>query len=124
PSFTAAAFGPRRYPQTRKAMNKVRTIVLAGVLLSLVASVANASTPRIERREARQHYRIAQGCRSGALTRGEFRRLRAGQRHVPRMERRAGRDGYMSRFERRRIERAQDRQSRAIYRLKHNGRRA
>jgi hypothetical protein len=101
-------------------MKKIGAIVLAGVLVSLVTSAANAHTPRIERREARQHYRIAEGWRSGDLTRAEARRLRAGHRHVHRLERRAERDGFVTRFERRRIERAQDRQSRAIYRLKHN----
>jgi hypothetical protein len=59
---------------------------------------------------------------SGQLTRGERARLNAGQRHVYRMERRAGRDGVFTRHERMRIERAEDRQSRRIYRLKHNRR--
>jgi hypothetical protein len=103
-------------------MKKIAVILLAGVLTSLLASAAVAGTPRIDRREARQHARIAAGRHSGALTRSELARLRAGQRHVHRMERRAGRDGLMTRGECRRIERAQDRQSRAIYRLKHNGR--
>jgi len=103
-------------------MKKIGAILLAGVLTSLLASVAVAGTPRIDRREARQHARIAAGRHSGALTRPEIARLRAGQRHIHRMERRAGRDGIVTRGERRRIERAQDRESRAIYRLKHNGR--
>jgi hypothetical protein len=103
-------------------MKKIGTILLAGVLASLLASAAIAGTPRIDRREARQHARIAAGRHSGALTRPESMRLRAGQRHVHRMERRAGRDGVVTRGERQRIERAQDRESRSIYRLKHNRR--
>jgi len=103
-------------------MKKVVVVLLAGVLTSLLASAAVAGTPRIDRREARQHVRIAHGRHSGELTRGELARLRAGQRHVHRMERRACADGSVSRGERRRIERVQDRQSRAIYRLKHNAR--
>ena len=105
-------------------MKKSRVILIASVLASLVASAAFAGTPRIDRREARQHERITEGRRSGQLTRGEARRLRVGQRHIRREERRAKRDGFMTRAERRRIERSQDRQSRRIYRLKHNGRRA
>ena len=104
-------------------MKTIGTILLAGVLASLLATAAFAGTARIDRREARQHVRIAEGRRSGELTRGEWLRLRAGQRHVRRMERRAGADGRVGPCERRRIERAQDRQSRAIVRLKHNARR-
>jgi len=105
-------------------MKKLLSILIAGVLTSLLASAAMAGTYRIDRREARQHVRIVQGRCSGQLTRAEIWRLRGGQRHVYRMERRAGFDGRFSARERWRIERAQDRQSRMIYRLKHNARRA
>ena len=101
-------------------MKKLSVILLAGVLASLLASAAGAGTPRIDRREARQGARIAEGRRSGELTRPEVARLRAGQRQVHRMERRAEADGIVTRGERRRIEQAQDRESRAIHRLKHN----
>jgi len=104
-------------------MKKISLILLAGVVATLVSSAELAGTPRIDRREACQRARIANGRRSGALTRGEQARLNVGQRRVHRMERRAGADGFVTRGERRRIERAQDRQSRAIYRLKHNQRR-
>lgn len=103
-------------------MKKIGVILLAGVLASLISSAAIAGTPRIDRREALQRARIAEGRRSGDLTRGELARLNAGQRRVHRMERRASADGAITRAERRRIERAQDRQSRAIFRLKHNAR--
>ena len=104
-------------------MKKISVILLAGVLASLLATAAFACTPRIDRREAHQRVRIAEGRVSGRLTRGEVVRLRAGQRHVHRMERRAKADGVVTRAERRRIARTQDRQSRAICRLKHNARR-
>ena len=100
-------------------MKRISLVLLAGLLASLVASAAFANT-RIDRREARQHGRIVQGRRCGELTRGELARLRAGQMRVHWMERRALADGIVTRAERRRIERAQDRQSRAIYRYKHN----
>ena len=105
-------------------MKKLSTILLAGVIASLVAGVAFAGTPRVDRREAYQHARIAQGRASGNLTRGEAWRLRSGQRHIRRMERRAGANGSYSRWERRRLERAQDRQSRRIHRFRHNMRHA
>jgi hypothetical protein len=96
--------------------------VLAAVAVNASVASANDSTPRVDRREARQHARIRQGVRSGELTRGEAMRLRAGQAHVRRMELRAKSDGRVGPRERVRLERAQDRQSRHIYRLKHNGR--
>ncbi|MCC6350381.1 MAG: hypothetical protein IT347_12410 [Candidatus Eisenbacteria bacterium] len=88
------------------------------------ATIASAgtATPRVDRREARQTARIHQGVRSGELTRGEARSLRAGQRHVHRIERRAKADGNVSARERAHLNRAQNRQSRHIHRLKHNGR--
>jgi hypothetical protein len=103
-------------------MKKAGTILIASVLATLIASAAFAGTPREERREARQHARIVQGRHSGRLTRLEAMRLRAGQRRIHRAERRADRDGFMTRAERRRVERMQDRQSGRIYRLKHNPR--
>lgn len=103
-------------------MRRIHVVLLVTALVSMIATAARAGTPRIDRREARQHVRIAQGVRSGELTRGEAARLRAGQRHVHRMERRAKADGVVTRGERARMTRAQNRESRAIHRLKHNER--
>lgn len=110
-------------------MNRTRTFVIAAVLTTAFAGLAiagpapaDAATPRVDRREVRQHLRIHQGVVNGSLTRREAVRLRAGQRHVHRMEFRAKRDGVVTRGECRRLNRAQNRQSRAIWRLKHNAR--
>lgn len=105
-------------------MKRLSRIVLIAAVATLAASAAFAGTvtPRIDRREARQHARIHQGVKSGELTRGEATRLRAGQRHVRRMERRAKSDGTVTPGERARITRAQNHQSREIHRLKHNAR--
>lgn len=93
---------------------------LAVASVSLAA--AHPVTPRVDRREACQHMRIHQGVRSGQLTPREAARLRAGQMRVHHMERRAKADGFLTFRERARLERAQDRQNRRIFRLKHNGR--
>jgi hypothetical protein len=105
-------------------VKRIRFILVTLALATLGATVAsaNTATPRVDRRELRQRARIHQGWQSGQLTRGERTRLRAGQRRVHRMERRAKRDGHVNRFERRRLTRAQNHQSRQIYRLKHNRR--
>jgi membrane protein implicated in regulation of membrane protease activity len=103
-------------------MKRMGTMVLAAVMAISLASVANASvaTPRVERREARQEARIGQGIRSGELTRGEAMRLERGQARVDRLEWRARSDGRVSAWERARMHRALNHQSRRIHRMKHN----
>ena len=103
-------------------MKTLRVLFLTLTLATALAAVASAQThtPRIDRREVRQHARIRQGVRSGELTRGEATRLRAGERHIDRIEDRAKGDGVVTGRERARIGRAQNRESRRIYRLKHN----
>lgn len=103
-------------------MKRISVLFVAMALVALAAGTAGAGTRRIDHRQVRQHVRIHQGIRSGQLTRFEAARLRAGQRHVNRMERRVSADGFVNGRERRRVEFAQDRQSRRIYRLKHNAR--
>jgi len=103
-------------------MKRISTVLLAASIFALFASIASAQTqtPGVDARQAEQHQRIAQGVKSGELTKGEARNLRAGQRHVRRMKRRAKADGKVTPRERRRLNRAQNHQSRKIYRLKHN----
>ena len=107
-------------------MKRITMVAFAAAMLAAFAGVSQAamaaSTPRIDRREARQHARIHQGARSGQLTRHEARKLRRDQRHIARVERRAKADGVVTPQERRRITHAQNRESRRIYRLKHNHR--
>lgn len=107
-------------------MNKVLGISLVMVaMLAVSASFAAADPhmPRVEKREARQQMRIEQGLRSGQLTPREAARLENGQARVDRAENRVERDGHVSWRERERLSRMQDRQSRHIYRFKHNARR-
>ena len=106
-------------------MKRFTMSFLAAVLLASVAGPAFAhphASPRVDRREFRQHLRIRDGVHRGQLTRREARRLRMGQRRIHRMEWRSKADGRFTLRERFRIRRMQDRQGRAIYRLRHNGR--
>jgi Spy/CpxP family protein refolding chaperone len=105
-------------------MKALRVLFLAVAMTALTASIAAAhsQTPRVDRRQAVQHARIQGGVQSGALTRGEAARLRAGQAHVRRVERRAKADGVVTPRERAKLDRKQDTQSRRIARLKHNDR--
>lgn len=103
-------------------MKRTMMVVLAAALATMTASAAFAATPRIDQRQEKQQVRIVKGRASGALTRAEARKLRAGQRHVRRMEWRAKHDGRVTARERARIHKAQNRQSKQIYRFKHNRR--
>lgn len=105
-------------------MKTLRMLLAVAALAMFTSAIAGAhpSTPRVDRREARQHARIQQGVRNGELTPREAARLRTGQQHVQRMERRAKADGVVTMRERAHMGRAQARQSRHIARLKHNGR--
>ncbi|MDH4174845.1 MAG: hypothetical protein OEV97_13990, partial [Betaproteobacteria bacterium] len=60
----------------------------------------------------------------GTLNEREAARLERGQERVQKMEDKASADGKLSAKERVRIERAQDKQSRRIYREKHDRQRA
>jgi hypothetical protein len=101
-------------------MKRIHVVLLVAMLGTLVAGAAFAGAPGVNHRQAHQRARIAHGMRCGELTRAEAVRLRAGQRQIRRAERRARADGFVSGRERARIHRLQNRESRAIYRLKHN----
>jgi hypothetical protein len=105
----------------------MKRLTLIAVTVALAVSVAGiaAACPRgqgVDRRVARQELRIHRGMRAGQLTRGERCRLQAGERHIRRMELRAGADGRIGPRERVRLHRALDRQSGRIWRMRHNGR--
>ena len=79
-----------------------------------ITTAANAQT--VGQREVNQQNRIQQGVASGRLTPGEAR-LTA---RTDRM--RARDDGHLSGRDRVALQRQENRDSRAIYRAKHNGR--
>ena len=107
-------------------MKRIAQVLFALALVTTLAGAASAhpNTPRLDHRRAVQRARIHEGVRSGRLTPREAHRLRAGERHIGRTERRMKADGRMTYRERARLNRMENRQSRRIYRLKHNGRAA
>ncbi len=102
----------------------IQSLAVAAVIASFAGIASAQPTPVINRRHERQEARIRQGVRSGELTQGEAKGLQKGERHIDRMTARAKFHGRMTRGERARIARAQNRESRRIYRLKHNRREA
>jgi hypothetical protein len=94
--------------------------IATALVLTALAAPALAGTPRLDGREHHQRERIAQGLRSGELTRPEARRLARGEFGLHRAERRAKADGVVTRAERWRLDNRADRMSRRIYRQKHD----
>jgi uncharacterized membrane protein YebE (DUF533 family) len=78
------------------------------------------SLSSVEQRQIDQQRRIANGVASGQLTRQETRRLERGEQHIDNMEQRAAADGRVTANERRRIAAAENRESRQIWREKHD----
>ena len=98
---------------------KFATLAVAAAF-ALPALAQTQSTPRIDQRQANQERRIEQGEKSGALTKKEAKKLEKGQAHVQKMENKAVADGKVTAKERERIEHAQNKQSREIYKQKHD----
>lgn len=107
-------------------MSIIRTIPYAVLTAGLLAAGgASAQSMRsIDAREAEQQERIRDGIRDGSLTRGEARRLERGEQRIERYEERARADGVVTAQERQRLDRMLDRESRDIYRERHDGQRA
>jgi len=89
-------------------------------LLFSFTLTTNADAPRADARQVAQAARIRAGVQSGELNRAEAHRMRAGQRHVKRLEKKANADGEVTAAEKARLEKAQDIQSKRIYTQKHD----
>jgi hypothetical protein len=101
-------------------MKKFVGVLLSAVFVLGLGVVSLAHTPVINRRERNERERIAQGIRSGELTRREAARLRSEQFRIRAYEARARSDGGLNRRERYRLDRMLDRAGRDIYRQKHD----
>ena len=100
---------------------KAKLIVPLALFLSLAAVSVNAQTIRKNARHERE--RIAQGNRSGELTKHERHRLNKEQKDIHQDIREAKKDdGHIDRQERKDIKKDERKASRDIYRAKHNNR--
>ena len=103
-------------------MNLLCKTTLIAALSTFVFTNANADTrdPVVNKRQHRQHARIADGVKSGELTHSEARALRAEQRGIRAEEREFKSDGVLTKGERRELHRDLNESSRDIYREKHD----
>ena len=107
-------------------MRKIVSLLTAAVFVFGACTLSMAGSRGINSREHREQQRINQGIRSGELTRREAGRreagrLEAGLARIGVNERFARSDGHISPSERARLERELNRESRSIYRQKHDG---
>lgn len=92
------------------------------VAVAALPAAAQTNTPRVDQREANQDARIQQGVQSGRLTTSEATHLENGQARVQALQTKDKADGKVTAKERAQLTRVQNRQSRKIYRKKHNAR--
>ncbi|HST22649.1 MAG TPA: hypothetical protein VLR90_16115 [Blastocatellia bacterium] len=100
---------------------------LVSVLLTLVftfglsiVSMAQSTTPNIDKRERHQQRRIRRGVNSGSLTKREAYRLERQQARTHAQEAAAKADGVVTGKERRHLRHREARTSRHVYRQKHD----
>jgi len=94
-------------------------ILFSAILLALAIGSADAQTVV---RQKRQHQRIKQGVKSGELTRAEAVNLRNGQKEIRQEKQEARADGVVTTEEKKEIRQDQRKESRKIFRKKHNNR--
>jgi hypothetical protein len=97
-----------------------RKSLLAALVFGAFAVPAFAQTTDDTQRNVNQQQRIENGLQSGQLTTREAGKLERGEANVERIQANAERNGSISAPEQRRITRAQNRESRAIYDQKHD----
>ena len=102
----------------------MKKVILALAAIAAVGVAVPAAAQNVDRREHRQAERIHEGVRSGALTHREARRLHHREMRLHRTEARmrARNGGHLNWHQRHRLQRMENRDSRAIHRLKHNHR--
>jgi len=104
-------------------MKPVRLISIAALGLALSGATAFAGPHKnIDKREARQQHRIAQGIQSGSLTPREAARLERQEARINELEAKARRSGDgLSPKEREELNRLLNTESHRIYVQKHDG---
>jgi hypothetical protein len=105
------------------AQNKVSGDIYADKHNGVTGNPNSASSQRMQadvQRNVNQQQRIQNGMDNGSLTNHEAGSLERGQGHVNGKEANAAANGHVSAREQGRIQRSENRQSRRIYRKKHN----
>lgn len=98
-----------------------KTALIVALSTFAISNVyADTRDPGVNKRQHRQHARIADGVKSGELTRSEVKALRTEQRAIRAQEREFKSDGVLTKGERRELHRDLNESSRDIRREKHD----
>lgn len=95
-----------------------KTVVTLLLASTMIAPLAEAR--RNDKREKRQDARIAEGVKSGELTKHEAKKLNKKQKKIDAAQAKASADGVVTPEEKLKLEKMQDRQSARIYKEKHD----
>jgi hypothetical protein len=95
--------------------------LLLSVVIVLCFNLGTADA-QVVKRAKNQHHRIKQGVKSGELTKAEAANLRTGQKEIRQEVKDAKADGVITKDERKEVKKDQRRESRKIFRKKHNER--
>jgi hypothetical protein len=109
-----------RFSQGRRL--EIMQRVLLMTLAAAVMTTGAFAESRVNRRRENQQDRIAQGVKSGELTARETARLERQETQINKEIRadRAANGGHLTKLEKKDINNQQNRESRRIYRAKHN----
>jgi hypothetical protein len=99
----------------------MKTKVLAAAIV-LGAFFTSATAQTIKQKGKNERHRIAQGVKSGELTKAETKNLVHDQKEIHQDIKEAKADGVVTRGEKKEIRQDQRQASRKIYRKKHNDR--
>ncbi len=105
-------------------MFNVKALVAAVALTFTGLAFAQTATPNIDKRQANQERRIEQGEKSGQLTTKEATRLEKREGKLEADKEKAAADGKVTKKERAKLQREANRDSKAIYRQKHDAQKA
>jgi rRNA maturation endonuclease Nob1 len=106
---------------SKKMKKKIMFAALLIIGFTIASNAQNDNTPKVDTREAIQKARIRDGVKDGELTKKEAKVMRAEQRHIKKVEKRAKADGEVTAAERAKLDRKQDRASKHIAKQKHDG---
>ncbi|WP_198674795.1 hypothetical protein [Rhodoferax ferrireducens] len=106
----------------KEFMMKIQTLITALVLAASGAAFAQTTTatPRLDQRQANQEKRIEQGVASGQLNKREALRLEKREAKLEADKQTVKADGIVTVQERKQLNREASRDSKAVYRQKHD----
>ena len=109
-----------------KAAVAAMALVFAGAAFAQTTTppAGATATPGIDKRQANQEKRIEQGVKSGELTKKEAARLEKREAKLQADKEKAAADGKVTKKERRQLQHEANRDSKAIYRQKHDAQKA